>query len=434
MKKVYLSLYLSLLATSMSFGQQSYSLSFDEVKSKVLEENLDLKTAEQLFKEAQGDFRQTNSLLMPSVSVSHTALTTTNPLMAFGFKLNQEQLTAADFNPDLLNNPNQIETFATRLEVVQPLINLDGFLARSAAKLKMEATELQALRAREYMELGVFQAFKQLELTYELVDVYQKAKETADAHYKLVSDYVNEGLAKENDRLMVAVRVSEMKSALAHAKRLLNNASDRIFLMMNMDPEGRVILPQGDSNTTVSGSEDQSIDTRKDIQAYAKATEAYQKMYQSSSLSLAPRLNAFANYEMYDTEAFQTSAKGYTIGAQLSWNVFDGFKSAGKIQKAKAQYLKAQFQEEAYLDQSKAELAAAERQRLDAKNQLELAELSLNQAKEAFRIVEDRFKEGLEKTSDLLLVETQFYQKQLAYQQALFNLELSNQLLYFLTR
>ena len=418
----------------MSFGQQSYPLSFDEVKSKVLKENLDLKTAEQLFKEAQGDFRQTNSLLMPSVSVSHTALTTTNPLMAFGFKLNQEQLTAADFNPDLLNNPEQIETFATRLEVVQPLINLDGFLARSAAKLKMEATELQALRAREYMELGVFQAFKQLELTYELVDVYQKAKETADAHYKLVSDYVNEGLAKENDRLMVAVRVSEMKSALAHANRLLNNASDRIFLMMNMDPEGRVILPQGDSNTTVSGSEDQSIDTRKDIQAYAKATEAYQKMYQSSSFSLAPRLNAFANYEMYDTEAFQTSAKGYTIGAQLSWNVFDGFKSAGKIQKAKAQYLKAQFQEEAYLDQSKAELVAAERQKLDAENQLELAELSLNQAKEAFRIVEDRFKEGLEKTSDLLLVETQFYQKQLAYQQALFNVELSNQLLYFLTR
>lgn len=418
----------------MSFGQQSYPLSFDEVKSKVLKENLDLKTAEQLFKEAQGDFRQTNSLLMPSVSVSHTALTTTNPLMAFGFKLNQEQLTAADFNPDLLNNPEQIETFATRLEVVQPLINLDGFLARSAAKLKMEATELQALRAIEYMELGVFQAFKQLELTYELVDVYQKAKETADAHYKLVSDYVNEGLAKENDRLMVAVRVSEMKSALAHAKRLLNNASDRIFLMMNMDPEGRVILPQGDSNTTVSGSEDQSIDTRKDIQAYAKATEAYQKMYQSSSFSLAPRLNAFANYEMYDTEAFQTSAKGYTIGAQLSWNVFDGFKSAGKIQKAKAQYLKAQFQEEAYLDQSKAELVAAERQKLDAENQLELAELSLNQAKEAFRIVEDRFKEGLEKTSDLLLVETQFYQKQLAYQQALFNVELSNQLLYFLSR
>lgn len=418
----------------MSFGQKSYPLNFDEVKSKVLKENLDLKTAEQLFKEAQGDFRQTNSLLMPSVSVSHTALTTTNPLMAFGFKLNQEQLTAADFNPDLLNNPEQIETFATRLEVVQPLINLDGFLARSAAKLKMEAAELQALRAIEYMELGVFQAFKQLELTYELVDVYQKAKETADAHYKLVSDYVNEGLAKENDRLMVAVRVSEMKSALAHAKRLLNNASDRIFLMMNMDPEGRVILPQGDSNTTVSGSEDQSIDTRKDIQAYAKATEAYQKMYQSSSFSLAPRLNAFANYEMYDTEAFQTSAKGYTIGAQLSWNVFDGFKSAGKIQKAKAQYLKAQFQEEAYLDQSKAELVAAERQKLDAENQLELAELSLNQAKEAFRIVEDRFKEGLEKTSDLLLVETQFYQKQLAYQQALFNVELSNQLLYFLTR
>ncbi len=37
----------------------------------------------------------------------HTGISTTNPLMAFGSKLNQEILTQADFNPDLLNNPEQ---------------------------------------------------------------------------------------------------------------------------------------------------------------------------------------------------------------------------------------------------------------------------------------------------------------------------------------
>lgn len=417
-------------------AQNSLPMTLSEVEGKVMEENLDLKVSEQVFKEAQGDFRQTNALLLPSIRISHTALTTTNPLMAFGFKLNQEQLTAADFNPDLLNDPSQIETFATRLEVMQPLINLDGFLARSAAKLKMEAMELQSQRTREYMQLGVFQAYKHLELTYELVSVYEKAKQTADAHQKLISDYLAEGLAKENDRLMVAVRVSELKSALAHAKRLQKNASDRLFLLMNEDPKGRVIIPSSEDQTATAsvGQFEGSLETRKDIQAMARATDAYQKMYQSATFSLAPRLNAFASYELYDTEIFQTGAKGYTLGAQLSWDLFDGYATAGKTQKAKAQYLKAKYEQEAYTSKSESELRAAQRQAEDAVNQLDLADLALQQAKEAYRITENRFKEGLEKTTDLLLAETQYYEKELAYTQAVFNLSIANKLLQFLTR
>ena len=36
--------------------------------------------------------------------------------MAFGSKLNQEILTASDFNPALLNDPGQIQNFATELK------------------------------------------------------------------------------------------------------------------------------------------------------------------------------------------------------------------------------------------------------------------------------------------------------------------------------
>jgi hypothetical protein len=36
---------------------------------------------------------------------------------------------------------------------------------------------------------------------------------------------------------------------------------------------------------------------------------------------------------MYDRNVFGTSAKGYLVGAQLSWNVFDGYKSIGKYEK-----------------------------------------------------------------------------------------------------
>ena len=72
-------------------------------KSKVLEtvagQNLSIRISEQQRKEARADYRQTNSVLMPHIALSYTGFTTTNPLAAFGSKLNQEVLTTEDFNP-----------------------------------------------------------------------------------------------------------------------------------------------------------------------------------------------------------------------------------------------------------------------------------------------------------------------------------------------
>jgi len=117
-----------------------------------------------------------------------------------------------------------------------------------------------------------------------------------------------------------------------------------------------------------------------------------------------------------------------------SWNVFDGYKAMGKAEKAKAEHLKAQYEEQQYRNQSEAELAAARRQAVDAKNQWKMAELALAHAQEAYRIRENRFKAGLEKTTDLLMAETLMFEKELALSQALFNVQLSHKFVEFLTK
>jgi hypothetical protein len=68
-----------------------------------------------------------------SITASHTAIATNNPLMAFGSKLNQATITASDFNPEILNNPDRTTNFATKIEVLQPIINVDGLYGRQAA-------------------------------------------------------------------------------------------------------------------------------------------------------------------------------------------------------------------------------------------------------------------------------------------------------------
>ena len=118
-------------------------------------------------------------------------------------------------------------------------------------------------------------------------------------------------------------------------------------------------------------------------------------------------------YSLYDQNIFGTSAKGYLVGAQLSWNIFDGFKTIGKTQKAKADFEKAEIETEQYKKQSQLELSKTNRQLLDAENKVNLSQLAFEQSQEAFRIRQNRFTQGLEKTTDLLMAETQMAQKEL---------------------
>ena len=419
-----------------ALGQDTIAISKKEILEKVNDNNLQIKIAEKNAASAKADYNQSNSLFLPSITASHTAISTTNPLMAFGSKLNQEILTASDFNPALLNNPNKTQNFATKIEVLQPLINVDGFYGRQAAKSKFEAFQLQTERTKEYLQLEVNKSFMQLQLAYKAVEVLEKANATAQANLKLVENYAKQGMLQKTDLLSVQVRVNEVKNQLQYAKSNVQNASDYLAFLLNEDNTNKVFKPTEDIEKVIeiSSFDTKLISNRKDILAMDKSVEAYGQMTQMNKMGFLPRLNAFGSYELYDTKIFQTGAKGYTVGAQLSWSVFDGYKTIGKYQKAKADYDKAQTESDQYKAQSQLELNKTNRQLLDAENKVNLSKLALEQSQEAYRIRENRFKEGLEKTTDLLNSETLQFQKELEYLQAVFEYNFTQKYLEFLTQ
>jgi outer membrane protein TolC len=436
MRKVnLLFLFVTTSISTLGFGQDTLTISKSEIWQKAKDKNLQIKIADQTFKSAQADYRQSNALFLPSITASHTAISTTNPLMAFGSKLNQEVLSASDFNPALLNDPAVTQNYATKIEVLQPLINIDGLYGRQAAKSKMEAFQLQTERTTEYLELEVNKSFMQLQLSYKAVKVLEKASATADANLKLVENYFKQGILQKTDLLSVQVRVNEIKNQLQYAKSNVQNASDYLAFLLNEDNTNKVYKPLEELdnaiaissiNTTLSGN-------RKDILAMDKSSEAYAKMLQSSKMNFLPTLNAFGSYEMYDDTLFGTNAQGYLVGAQLSWKVFDGYKSIGKMEKAKADYQKAEVENQQYKSQSQLELNKTNRQLKDAENKVNLEKLALEQSQEAYRIRSNRFTQGLEKTTDLLQAETQMFQKELELLQAVFEYDFTQEYLQFLT-
>ena len=85
------------------------------------------------------------------------------------------------------------------------------------------------------------------------------------------------------------------------------------------------------------------------------------------------------------------------------------------------------------MSKSQLELNKTKRLLTDAQSKLKLTQLAVEQSEEALRIRTNRFEEGLEKTTDLLIAETQYAQKQLEYYQTIFEYNSTNAYLKFLT-
>ncbi len=109
-----------ILTTLLTFLVAAYSyaaetLTLDQAIYRALKNNPGLKAADAKVEAADAGVLRSVSGFLPRVTASETWSRTDNPLMALGTKLNQEIVTPADFNPAVLNDPDIISNYNTRL-------------------------------------------------------------------------------------------------------------------------------------------------------------------------------------------------------------------------------------------------------------------------------------------------------------------------------
>ncbi|MBT8271599.1 MAG: TolC family protein [Flavobacteriaceae bacterium] len=432
MKAVVLGLFF--LLTVSGWSQDAVRISKSEVLDMVLENNHQIRISEQEFLSSQADYRQTNALFFPNISISHTGFVTTNPLMAFGSKLNQASIRASDFDPDILNDPDQTQNVATKFEIQQPLINFDGFWKRKAARSTMEANQLNRQRTGEFLTYEADRAYTMLQLAERQLQVLEKNLKLAEANKTLAQNRFEQGLIQQADVLLFDVRFAEVSNQLQHARSSLQNASDYLAFLMNKTDHP--IYLAGDSLKIDTSAPDiipKLSPDRADIKAMDEVTRAYANASKADKLAFLPNINAFGSYELYDQNFFNGEASGYLVGIGMNWTILDGTKRFSKTKKSKAEYEKAKTEFEQYKYKSELELRKAWRQFQDAKNNLELTKLAKTQAQQALKIRSNRFKEGLERATDLLFAEVQASQKELEYYQSMVTYNSTLSYLNFLT-
>ncbi|MDQ2177957.1 TolC family protein [Marinifilum sp. D714] len=409
---------------SKIFSQEAeLQLSLKDALLKATQNNRQINKAKAQGKAAKAEFRQTNSVFLPNLNLSHTAITTNDPLAAFGFKLKQEITAQADFNPVLLNDPDRIENYNTKIEVQQPIINIDGLYGRKAANAKMQAVDFTTERTINFTRFEVKKTYYQLELAQEAVNVVEKSLETAKSALQLTKDNLEQGYVKEADLLSAKVRVLELKNQLADAKNAQKQANEFLAYILGLDIRTEIETTEKlDQKPSLlqALNKDQDEGMRSDIMAYRKSLEARENMLKSEKMRFLPRLNAFGAYEWNDSQLLGTSANNYLIGASLSWDIFKGYKNVGKVQKARAELRIAELDLADYQSKSSMEIQAAKRNLKVAFDRIEMSKLAKNQAEEAYRIRTNRYKQGLEKTIDVLQSESMAMMKNLDYINSLY--------------
>lgn len=417
------------IAAQASAGKR---LLLKEAVSNAMANNASLKVSGLEAQIAKSNYRQTDAILLPHVELGYTAMATNNPLNAFGFKLQQENVTAADFDPTHLNNPGNTKDFSAKVEVMQPLINVDTYFQRAAARKQKELYQYKHKRTQEFVQFDVTKAYLTLQLANRSVSVLEESWQNAKRIEANTRRYFEQGLIKKSDLLNVQVNVATVESYLTKAKSNVSNASEALALTMGEPASAiyNVDSLQLESETASVATE--VSPARSDLMALQKASEASSMKVKAAQMSCYPKLNAFGSYQLNDYKMDRFNANSYMVGLKVSWTIFNGLNNYHKINSSKAELEKVNTQLRQQTDQSQLELNKAHRDRMDLLAEINRQNVSVTQAEESLRILQDRYNEGLVSTTDLLMAHSQLLQQKLSLAQSIYGNNLTLAYLEFL--
>jgi outer membrane protein TolC len=153
----------------------------------------------------------------------------------------------------------------------------------------------------------------------------------------------------------------------------------------------------------------QALEKRPELIVLRKAEQLRKEAIVTARAGYLPSLEAFGGYGSHNSTFFNDLARdvsGWQAGVQLSWDVFDGGLSRGKVSQARALYEKAQVETDDATRRIELEVRTAYSNLLEAWEVLESQKKVQEQAQEALRLAGARAEAGSGTQLDVLSAQT----------------------------
>lgn len=407
------------LSTLVVSAQHVETLTLEQALVAVEKGNAQIRVSEIERRISAADHRSTDAVFLPQVSLGYTAMVTDNPLNAFGFLLQQRNVSQADFNPAVLNHPSAADLYNVSLDVKMPIFNLDMIYARKGAKAMEKVNAHKAEYTRRYIRFETQKAYTQLQFAHCAKSVLELALSDVRRIHETVLSFEKQGLMQRSDVLNAQVQVNTIEAALANAESNITSASEGLALLMGeKQVEGMVYAT--DSLMPLASSADELVFSphRADLRALEAASEATDWMARSAQSAFIPKVNAFGTFQLNNGKPFAFKNEAYMMGINLTWNLFQGTQNIHKTRSALLKSEKMREELKNRTDQIRTEVDKNRRDLVVSDFEIRKHGMSVAQAEEALRIIRHRFDEGLASTTDLLQAQAQLSQQRLGRAQA----------------
>lgn len=401
--------------------------------------NLEIKTAALDLQSAQSDVAIAKGYNYGSLDFTQNIIRSNDAGNAFGFKLSSREATFGDFGfneflgqmsglpsnaqqllatqPKNLNHPDYQNYFQSKLTYMVPLYTGGKLSAYGDISLKMEQIKkLDATKVKTEKIYETRKSYYDMALLQNSINHMKTIHKNISTLEQTTQMMIQEGYAKKVDLLEVQARKANVERSIAEMEANQKLLYHYLSFLLNT-PVTEIELPTSDYPASQI-SESDVLANNIDLKKGSRGLEIREKMVDLAYAPFLPQIGAFAEASSADDTFLGdfNDHKSFTIGARLTWNLFNGEIDQNSLEKARIEKLKTSTQIELarkgialQYDKIRTEIDSLNGQIKSLEKELELAD-------QIYKNYEGRYHEHLASMSDVIIKQSQQIEKVLNLQ------------------
>jgi outer membrane protein TolC len=340
---------------------------------------------------------------------------------------------------DVIVNPDEEYNFVTSFS--QPLFTGFALLNQyEIASLGLDVAEFSKKLTRQDVILDAKNAYYSILKAQKLVDVAEDTVRQITAQKEVAENMHQVGMSPLNDLLQSQVRLANAKQELITAQNNLENAKAQFNTLLRRPVNDPVAIAEIIDYTAFDKDIEYCLaeakDNRLEIEVAALDVEIAERDYKLSQRDYFPSLNLTGTYTRRGTDWDVDGGEGigddtfWDIQALANWDFWEWGRTRYGVKERLTRLSQAKLREEEIIDNIKLEVKQAYLKTIESERNIVTIEKAIEQAKENLRITEERYKEHVSTTTDVLAAQTLFTQTMTNYYTALYNFKIAKAVLY----
>lgn len=402
MKKIIL---LSIMISAVHFSQtQKFTLK--ESIELGLQNSKDLKISQSRLNSSDAKVSEVNSMFLPQLKFMANYTRLSNNVPPF------EVTTPFSPNPIRISEP-VLNNYSLRLSLQQPLFT--GFKlisSKKAAEYNFKSAEMEYSKELNETAYNIYAAFWNFYRADEVKNLLVKSLDQLANHLKDTKNFLDNGLVTQNDYLKLQVQYSNTKLQLIEAENNLEVAR-AVFnkaIGMSLDSQTEITADELETENDAYDFEElikEAKVNRNEIKSLNFKLNADQESITSARSGWFPNIFLAGNYYYSNPNSrFQPQAEewnnSWDVGLTLNWDIWDWGMTSSKTTQAEEISIQTRAALEKLNDNIEVEVYQNYLNLIKAKEKVDVSKLSLDQAKENYRITVDKYNEQSATSTDLI--------------------------------